>query len=237
MEREGSAQEDNESMASCATTGLGKEYISSGKGKVRPAAKKMPVRSGPIWKTVRVKSNDKAFTTAPELVCLDCQKSFSGGVSRVKGHIMKQCTCSTQALKELKQSLLLEAAKENLVKDQKRRENEVDLTSSDWRLEHDEEDAETVSPSDSSRKGVQQAVDKMFNAVSNEIMDEKIANLIYGEGLPFTFVESPQFLDLLHAAKFAAPSYKPPSQVRMSGGPAAHHPTQCHHSAGLFCCR
>ncbi|KAL1528254.1 hypothetical protein AB1Y20_009612 [Prymnesium parvum] len=179
------------------TTGLEKPFLAAGNGTVRAAAKKMPIRNGQIWDLVSVIENEKAFGTAPELICKDCEKRFAGGVSRIKNHIIKQCKCSTEALRKLKEELLVKAAIAEDETSKKKKAEAVDIS------------AEGATG--------QRNVETMLSLVTAEKMDDAIADFIYGEGLPFSLVESPQFKAMLTAAKSSASSYKPPSQVRIAG--------------------
>lgn len=213
--------------AQVTQTGLETPYETCGKGKARAAAKKLPQRKGEVWDTVKVLLTDKAYTTAPELECRDCGKSFSGGVTRVKHHIVTHCTCSTDALKALKNKLVQEKSEKESDISAKRTRDEVDK-----RAETDEVHEifrRPVSPSDEEMaersKPVarvpappqQRNLPSMVSGVAKEIMDDKIADFIYGEGLPFSIAESPQFTQMLQAAKSAPTSYKPPSRERLAG--------------------
>ena len=44
--------------------------------------------------------------TSPKLSCLNCGKQFCGGLTRIKQHICKDCTCETNAFLDLKGKLL-----------------------------------------------------------------------------------------------------------------------------------
>lgn len=222
-------------------TGLATPFATSGKGKVRQAAKKMPERSGKIWATVSVVFNDKAYTTSPEVVCKDCKKAFSGGATRVKQHIMKWCTCTTSELKDLKVELLREADSFAEKNKKKRvcKEMEQETSSSDKRsissvtlgsLRTTSDVSDAAALSSVAQSGIfrqpptvdlindhQRNVASMLNAVSSETMDDKIADFIYGCALPFNIVESPQFKDLLKAAQGAPTSYKLPVRHRFAG--------------------
>lgn len=186
-------------------------FVAAGNGKVRPAAKKLPCRQGEIWATVTIIQNEKAYTTSPELICIDCHKRFAGGVSRIKAHIVKQCTCNKEEVKELKKELLKELVSRDEGQKRKMKQEDVDRSAAD---DYSSPIGEGVPKSSEPQ---QVKVSAMFNAVTSEIMDQKVADLVYGQGLPFSFVESPQFKSLLNAARNAPPSYKPPNQVRMAG--------------------
>lgn len=196
-------------------TGLEQKFEASGKGKVRPHAKSMPIRKGDVWKTVSVTFNDKAYTTAPDLVCIDCKKVFSGGASRIKQHIIKQCTCSTDTLKELKKKIISESTEAAESSALKRKCVEVDLATAEDEVQATDEQ---VSGSKAHTPLPQQlTLPSLLNGVTSEIMDNKIADLVFGEGLPFSFVSSPQFIELLTFARHAPSSYKPPTQQRLAG--------------------
>lgn len=231
-ESDASDEDDNH-----GTTGLATPFATSGKGKVRQAAKKMPDRKGKVWATVNVVFNDKAYTTSPELVCKDCKKAFSGGASRVKQHITKFCSCSTTELKELKAELIkeLQDASEGQKKKQICKEMEANSNFSDrasafsgFSIVGESCGSKTTSSS-AARQGPfsspttdliadqQRNVATMLNAVTSETMDDKIADFIYGAALPFSVVETPQFKDLLRAAQGAPSCYKVPDRQRFGG--------------------
>lgn len=65
----------------------------------RKPAVTLPARMGPAWATVKVVG--KEYDQNPQVVCLDCDASFCGGVSRITEHILKKCTCSTSTLQTL----------------------------------------------------------------------------------------------------------------------------------------
>ncbi|KAL3903214.1 MAG: hypothetical protein SGPRY_011767, partial [Prymnesium sp.] len=93
-----------------ATTGLQQPFTSSGRGKG----------------DMHILSHEKAYTTSPEVVCKDCNKVFSGGVTRIKVHIVKQCTCSTERLSRLRQNLVHHAVEEEKQRGLKREREEAD---------------------------------------------------------------------------------------------------------------
>lgn len=210
----------------CRSTGLAEPFRATGKGKVRPMAKKMPIRKGEIWGWVEVIYNEKAYTTAPDLSCRGCGKKFSGGVTRVKHHIVRQCSSDSEALKELQKKLLQEEEKKREVDTHKRVCNEMDAAAAGDFVDPEEEleaperinRAAPVQPGTTTGpKAKQRDIANMMAGVGSELMDNRIADLIYGEGLPFSIVESPQFLELIEAAKCAPSSYKPPNRKRLAG--------------------
>lgn len=196
----------------------------SGHGRVRPLAKVLPLRKGAVWGTVRITFNAKAFTTSPDVACIDCGKAFCGGVTRIKQHITKFCTCSTEELKDLKKTILLQKEEADQITAKKRKISEVDSAAGDELSMEAVEPATSTQGSKSSSRvhagsppALQPTVTSMLNGITSEIMDNKVADLVFGEGLPFSFVESPQFLDLIVAAKCAPKSYKPPNKHRLAG--------------------
>ncbi|KAL1495642.1 hypothetical protein AB1Y20_016509 [Prymnesium parvum] len=119
--------EASEGRRQPAVVGLDVPFDETGRDKKRKVSKSMPIRCGPIWSTtVSIIANDKAYTTAPEVVCIDCGKSFVGGVTRIKTHLMKQCSCSTSELQELRAKLVLESEQHEEEKVKKKRIREVD---------------------------------------------------------------------------------------------------------------
>lgn len=233
MEAEPGEQEEEETHK----TGLEQPFKTAGKGKVRAAARKLPKRSGKIWQTVNVVFNDKAYTTSPQLICRDCKKEFSGGASRVKAHIMKFCSCSTSALKELRAELIKESESmaEQASHKRKMSELDADVSSSEvypgdsvscigGRISVASPSAMPLpAPASSTGNTIGLVADSQRNIQSmtamhtSSFMDEKIADFIYAEGLPFSIVESPQFKEMLKAAQGAPTHYKVPHRHRFAG--------------------
>lgn len=193
-----------------ARLGLEQPFVAAGNGRVRKAAKSMPIRFGPVWASVTVIDNAKAFGTCPDVVCNDCAKRFSAGATRIKTHIAHHCTCSTSELQELKQKLLQEELRLAQKNEEKKRAREIDAD-----VFGNELQPSTVVMEPNIVQ--QPQIDDVLASLTAEEMDGKVADFIYGAGLPLHIVQSPQFSAMLSAARRAPPSYKLPTKNRMGG--------------------
>uniref|UniRef100_A0A6T9CQT5 BED-type domain-containing protein n=1 Tax=Haptolina ericina TaxID=156174 RepID=A0A6T9CQT5_9EUKA len=106
VEPEAAGDDPRDVQRGVAGTGLAQADVAPGK-KWKPS-QTLPARMGPVWATVSVVG--KEYETCPNLVCKDCEKSFSGGITRIEDHICKDCTCSTPELVALKAKITAERA-------------------------------------------------------------------------------------------------------------------------------
>jgi hypothetical protein len=170
------------------------------RSRVRKPSQTLPARMGPIWRTVQVVGRE--YETNPNVKCSDCSKTFSGGVTRIEDHICKICPCSTPELQKLKAEILKKRAGAEEQRQKKAVEKEV------------QQKADKLAPPSS---GKQRTIESALAAGKDSEMDEKIAELIFGECLPFSLVESPRFKAMIECAKTAPQSYKVPSRMNISG--------------------
>ena len=198
---DGTAPEDD-GRRGLAGTGLAKE----GQVKVRKPAAKMPMRKGPVWATVRVIG--RHYETTPQLECIDCGVQFSGGLTRVEDHIVgkcaaeKACKCSTDVLMALRNTIVAQRKLKDQAGAQKRAAETVQAN------------AEEVLPA---KKQTQRSIESSLQLGTAETLDNKIAELVYGDNLPHSIVESPRFKAVIEAAKVAPGTYVPPSRRRIGG--------------------
>jgi hypothetical protein len=171
-------------------------------GKVRKPAQTLPARMGPVWATVRVVGRE--YTTNPNLVCKGCDHTFSGGVERIEDHILSKCTCSTDALVELKARITAERAEKAARAERKRAFKEVEAAAKE----------EAVPKGGAQR---QRSLEASFATGKSDDMDAAIAEMVYGDNLSFAFTESPRFQKVLNIAKTVPLSYQPPSSVKIGG--------------------
>ena len=62
----------------------------------------------------------------------------------------------------------------------------------------------------------QTKIENSLNSTTREDVDNKLAELVYGENLPFAIVESPRLKALLNAARRAPADYKPPQALSLA---------------------
>ncbi|KAL1527820.1 hypothetical protein AB1Y20_009203 [Prymnesium parvum] len=195
--------------------GLAQTCIAESTGaKSRTATGNIPKRVGEIWKQVTVVNEHK---TSPSLMCKHCSKTFCGGVTRIKTHIIDQCTNTTEAFLEIKQKILDVARSESAHKRQKTVEDQVDMAS----MCEDSAVFETtngVGKSRTLKKGAtlsQQSIMASVNSSNSVLIDNAIADLFYGTNIPAEVVEHPLFKRVVEVMKTAPASYKPPTSARL----------------------
>ena len=203
VEPEPAGSLDSDQQQQFGRQGTGLDTHEHNPNKKRAPARTMPARMGPVWATVTV--TDRHYETNPKVVCKDCSKVFSGGVTRVVDHIInfKDCSCSTQELEELKAKLIKEREDKSLNKEKKAAVREVQ--------------AKVEAAESKPKPMMQRGIEAAMQSGQDTALDEKIAELVYGDNLPFTFAESPRFKAVIQAAKVAPLSYKPPDARSLGG--------------------
>ena len=187
----------------CGAPGTGLAQRSASANKVRKPSQTLPARMGPVWSTVTVVGRE--YETMPNVKCKDCEKSFSGGVTRIEDHILKLCTCSTPELKKLKAEL------------EKKRADTAEQSKLKAAARETQSNAEAADVKPKPFVGKQRSIEAALATGKDEEMDAKIAELVYGDCLPPSFVESPRFKAVIECAKTAPASYKPPSYKNVGG--------------------
>jgi hypothetical protein len=202
---DGTQPEDNAAPRDRGPAGTG---LATNQGqRTRPPAKAMPKRAGPVWATVDIVG--RHYETTPQVKCKDCGISFSGGLTRIEDHIVGKtqgtaCKCSTAALQSLRES----------IRGARRIKEEAGQSRAAEKRVQAAADGE---PPAQKPKFAQRSVEASLHVGSREKLDEKIAELVYGENLPFAFTESPRFKAVIEAAKTAPADYLPPSSKKIGG--------------------
>jgi hypothetical protein len=184
---------EDDGRAALAGTGL----ASAGQARVRKPAQKMPRRAGPVWATVRVIG--KHYETCPTVECIDCGRQFGGGLTRIEDHIVGKCaaesacTCTSDTLKALRNTIAAQRTLKDQAGAQKRAERQVEASAND-------------APQPAAKKMKQRDLETSLQRGTSEYLDDKIAELVYGENLPFSITESPRFKAVIEAAKVAPAS-------------------------------
>lgn len=178
--------------------------------RVRTAPKGIPKRDGPIWKTVTVV---KEHPTTPSVQCINCNKTFCGGATRIGEHItgvgsIAACTCETESFLELKQKLIDKKDEDAGKKTQKAAEREVEDASVEKKPKLDSD----VKPF----MGKQLGIKTSFESATAVECDEEIAKLFYACNIPPAIIDHPQFKKAMAVMKMAPASYKLPNRQRLT---------------------
>lgn len=138
---------------------------------------KAPSRTGQVWATVTIQSNEKNYQ--PKVRCNNCTWVSVAGSARIKEHILginsvNKCTgITTEPLKKLRQSLIDERDEAFEKKRQKRNADEVD--------------AAARGPADVTPHAPLERAFKMGNNVK---VEESIARFIYAANIPAAVVRA-----------------------------------------------
>lgn len=180
----------------------------------------MPKAKCTDWKHVNVVADtgtdtgdQKAGVT--RMQCIYCDKSFAGGVSRIRAHLL-----GTSAM--IKCSKVPPEVIDSITKENEKRA-EVNLL---WTAKRAIDKVTKVTmpahvsdgpqPGSSQQSLTQVTIQHSFNATSKQLADAAVARLFYGCGIPFAVVEAQYFKDALIAVTKCGAGYKPPSRVAIS---------------------
>jgi hypothetical protein len=186
--------------------------------RVRTAAKAAPVRTGPVWASVKICVE---HATTPQVICLNCSKKFSGGATRIRDHItglgrIEACPCDTETFLSLKDSQMEEVEKSTAGKKQKVAEAEVDAVSEmamPGIVLH-----KTIVKQESTQKALsQQGIKASINASTAIDVDDAVAEFFYGCNVPANIANHPLFKKMVTKVKTAPASYKSPDRDRLGG--------------------
>jgi len=170
------------------------------------------VKSG-NWKHVTVLSESEQ-----KLQCVYCSKVYSGGVLRIRSHLlgnnsMKKC-------KSVPSDVISSLTGEIKMK------TEAKLL---WQTKQSLHEATTSGASTSTSSGIpipgssavdvlkQASIPQAFQASSIQAADSALARLFYASGIPFVVAESQYFKDALSAVIKCGAGYKPPSRFDIAG--------------------
>ena len=188
-------------------SGTGLAAAAVAPGKKRKPAQSLPARMGAVWASVRVVG--KEYETNPDLECKECGKAFGGGITRIEDHIIKACCCESDEAKALKAKVVQQRADKEAEKERK----------TAARLVQEAADCKpSVAKAPKLGDGTQRGIEASLFAGQSERVDEAVAELVYGDNLPFAVVESPRFKAVIEAAKTAPSSYKLPTRHSLGGG-------------------
>ena len=177
-------------------------------GKARAPIKTAPKRTGPIWDTVEVVTNEMSNT--PHVKCKQCDMKFSAGLTRVTEHITGMgcitcCPCEDDWFLTLKQKLVEESVDKHEKKKQKTTETEVD------------EMVDEPNPVKTEFKFSQQNIKSSMNASTAADVDAAIAEFCYGCNISANIISHPLFKKMYEKMRTAPASYKLPTRDRING--------------------
>lgn len=146
----------------------------------------------------------------PRVKCTHCTAVFSGGPSRIRGHILGissrgggTCSGDTPAAEAARTFFQEYEDGFETNKSKKRKRSELD------------ELTEGPGTAGSSAGLVQQGIREAFMPKRKQVADQAVADYFYAEGTPFIKVESDYFQDMVTAIGNHGPGYKPPSMKRL----------------------
>ena len=146
----------------------------------------------------------------PGVECIHCLAHFSGGPSRIRGHILGincrgggACTADDRAAQNAKVYFQKVEDDQAASKEKKRKREELDeLTNG--------------SGTGASFDGlVQLTIPESLAPCLKDKADQAVARFVMGEGVPFVKTESVYFRDMLAAVADYGPGYRPPSVKRL----------------------
>lgn len=165
-------------------------------------------RVGVEWSGVTVVGNAEANT--PKVCCKYCNKTFSGGATRIREHFLgtgkvEVCPCETEEYCEFKDKL--QGKHEGLTLQKRRREAIAAVN----------EAAGVTSPEISvpAKRAKQRSIESSLAVGKSEELDDAIAELFYGCNISHAIVCSPLFKRVIQLAKSAPAEYKPPHRHRL----------------------
>ncbi len=146
----------------------------------------------------------------PGVKCTHCSSVFSGGPSRIRGHILGissrgggSCTSDTTAAKQAK--ALFQKVEDAFEATRQKKRKRVEL------------DEMTDGPGTRGARDslVQKSIEDAFVPKLKENADDAVGRYFYGDGTPFIKVESDYFLDMVAAIGAYGSGYRPPSMKRL----------------------
>ena len=146
----------------------------------------------------------------PGVQCIHCDSRFSGGPSRIRGHILRisnrgggACTSDTQAAEDARDFFQKVEDSLEATREKKRKRNELD------------ELTDASGCKGSTDTLVQISIETAFAPAAKAMTDAAVARFVYAEGVPFAKVQSPYFQDMLTAVGQFGRGYKPPSMKKL----------------------
>jgi hypothetical protein len=167
----------------------------------------MPKDKGPEWNHVTivddVAGKGIAYVT---MRCLYCDKAYSGGVNRIRSHLIGGDTSISKCDK----------VPEEVVTAMK-----TDATVKTQRDQDKKKHKLTKGAGSVATKGqkavTQTSIADSFNSASKALVDSAVAKMFYATGIPFSIVENKYFTEAFSSVAKCGPSYKLPSRAALAG--------------------
>ena len=146
----------------------------------------------------------------PGVKCIHCECCFSGGPSRIRGHLLGisargggLCTSDSSAAQEAR--TFFQSTEDGLAAQREKKRKRTEL------------DELTGGPgTEGSSAGlVQRSIESALTPGLKAKADAAVARCFYAEGIPFVKVESAYFQDMLAAVGVFGRGYRPPSMKRL----------------------
>ncbi len=157
------------------------------------------------WDLVSI-VEDRGRNKDPRVNCSYCGKDYTGGVTRIRAHILGNksqlgvAKCQGEVPAEVVDRLkLAEEAKEREAQRKRRREQLQRAASG------------AQSTLSASKSGTQSSIQAAFARADKSEVDAAVARCFYANGIPFNVARNPFFKDAVAAIAAAGPGYKPPS--------------------------
>jgi len=142
--------------------------------------------------------------------CIYCDKTYSGGVNRIRSHLVSGDTSISKCDKAPEEAVtaMKTVAIEKTQRDHdKKKRGELDKLTKG-----------AGSVATQGQKAVTQtSIAASFNAGSKALADSAVAKMFYAAGIPFSIVENKYFKEAFSSVAKCGPSYKLPSRAALAG--------------------
>ena len=168
----------------------------------------MPKEKSTEWIHVTVINEKEKNSALAKLKCIYCDKVYSGGIIRIRGHLagddinIKSCEKVPTDIK----NMIKEDNTERANQDAMKRKREA--------LDKATKHAATSEAHTSSSK--QMCLTDMMKSGSKQLADAAIARLFFANGIPFVVAESKYFKEAIEAVSKCGPSYRAPNRTTIS---------------------
>ena len=149
----------------------------------------------------------------PGVKCTHCSSVFSGGPSRIRGHILRINSrgggcCASDTAPALEARALFQKIEDGLAAEREKKRKRSELN----------ELTEGPGTEGSTASLIQLSIESAFAPGLKAKADAAVARLLYAEGIAFVKAESVYFQDMLSAVGAYGPGYRPPSMKRLRVG-------------------
>lgn len=171
----------------------------------------MPKDKGPEWNHVTIVDDlagkGIAYVT---MRCLYCDKAYSGGVNRIRSHLVGGDTSISKCDKAPDEVV---TAMKTVATEKTQRDHDKKK-----RVELDKLTKGAGSVATKGQKAVTQtSIAASFNSASKALVDSAVAKMFYATGIPFSIVENKYFKEAFSSVAKCGPSYKLPSRAALAG--------------------